>query len=426
MPRASARLLELLVEHGVPERAGRLYLAACRTGPQTAAELARRAALHRVEAYRYLRSLQAAGLLTTSGRRPMRLVAVPPAELLDRWIAHASDRSRRLQEDRDRLLTEWEQEAVTADPEDARRFLVLEGRGPIQTFLKKRIGAAEREVLLTVSGFALPPAIDGGVDRALRQAADRGVRIRLVTEVTSANLGDAKHFASFTELRHAQSQVTNRSIIIDRTGALVFVSGEEGLGATGDAQVALWSRAPELLHRARQYHSRIWAHSVPAARRIVELESPPTAILSAVHGRLGEPFDRLREITELGMRAAGVRETQIDLPEVIETMARQLGRTIAPQVEGRNLPEVAHSLEAYYRQRALGKMEVVRERPMTLKVTGCFACLPQSPEIGRVLCPKLLQTVIEARLGAGWEVSRPEPRRHAARGCQFTVTPSVA
>ena len=115
MPRASARLLELLVEHGVPERAGRLYLAACRTGPQTAAELARRAALHRVEAYRYLRSLQAAGLLTTSGRRPMRLVAVPPAELLDRWIAHASDRSRRLQEDRDRLLTEWEQEAVTAE-----------------------------------------------------------------------------------------------------------------------------------------------------------------------------------------------------------------------------------------------------------------------------------------------------------------------
>ena len=426
MGRPSTRLLELLVEHGIPERAARLYLAACRAGPQTAAELARRAALHRVEAYRCVRTLQEAGLLEATGRRPMRLAAVPPAQLMDRWIDHASARFRRLQEDRTRLLAEWEQDLAVPDPDDTRKFHILEGRGHIQTFLKKRIGAAEREVLLSVSGFSLAPAIDGGVDRALREASSRGVRVRLVTEVTSGNLADAKHFASFAELRHAHAPVTNRSIVIDRSGALVFVSGEEGLGATGDAQVALWSSSPELLHRARQYHQRVWTHSVPGTSRVVELESPSTAVLPAVHGRLNEPFDRLREITELGMRAAGVREMRLDLPEVIETMARQLGRSIAPQVEGSNAAEVARSLATYYNQHALGKMEVVRDRPITLKVSGCFACLPQSPEIGRVVCPKLLQTVIETRLGEGWEVSRPEPRRHAAKGCQFTVTPNGA
>ncbi len=426
MVRSTARLLELFAEHGIPERAARLYLAACRAGPLTAAELARQAALHRVEAYRHVRTLEEAGLLKTSGRRPMRLVATPMAELLDRWIDHANHRYRRLQADRTRLLTEWQEELAVADPGDARRFHILEGRGPIQTFLKKRIGTAEREVLLTVSGFSLGPAIDGGLDRELREASRRGVRIRLVTEVTSANLGDAKHFTSFAEIRHAHAPVTNRAIVVDRTGALVYVSGEEGLGATGEAQVALWSSAPELLNRARQYHHRVWSHSVPAASRIVELESPAQAVLPAVPGRLAEPFERLREITELGMRAAGVREMRFDLTEAIETMARQLGRSIAPEVEGRTAPDVARSLAAYYNQHALGKMEVARDKPLALRVTGCFACLPQSPEIGRILCPKLLQSVVETRLGAGWEVSRPEPRRHAAKGCLFSVSPTVA
>ena len=423
MGRAPTRLLALFDEHGIPDRAARLYLAACRSGPQTAAELARRAALHRVEAYRYLRILQEKGLLEATGRRPMRLAATPPADLIDRWIDHANHRYRRLQEERDRLLAEWAQELSQPDVDDARRFHVLEGRGTIQTFLKKRIGAAEREVLLTVSGFSLAPAIDGGVDRELREASRRGVRVRLVTELTSANLADAKHFASFAELRHAHAPVTNRAIIIDKSGALVFVSGEEGLGTTGDAQVALWSASPELLLRARQYHARVWARSVPAASRIVELETPATAVLPALHGRMAEPFDRLKEITELGMRAAGVQEMRLNLLELIETMAHQLGRAVATRVEGSNASEVARSLAAYYNQHALGKMEVVRERPLALRVTGCFACLPQSPEIGRVLCPKLLQTVVESRLGAGWEVSRPEPRRHATKGCLFAVSP---
>jgi sugar-specific transcriptional regulator TrmB len=422
--RTSSSLHELLLEHGVPERAARLYLAACRAGPQTASELARLAALNRVEAYRFIRQLQSDGLLHATGHRPMRLLAAPPAEVLERWIHTASDRLHRLEGDKQRLLNEWREHLSSPDPDADRKFLILEGRGPIQAFLKKRLGTAEREVLLSVSGFSLSSAIDGGVDRALREALDRGVRVRMVTEVTSANLGDAKHFDSFVELRHARAPVTNRAIVIDRAGALVFVSGEEGLGPTGEAQVALWSSSPELMNRARQYHQRLWSQAAGAASRIVELETPSTAVLPVVQGRLAEPFDRLREITELGMRATGVRELRFDLPELIETVAKQLGRTIATRVEGSTPAEVGASLKDYYASHALGRLEVVRDKPVTLKVTNCYACTPQSPEIGRMLCPKLLKTVLETRLGSGWEVSRPDPRRHATKGCLFTITPA--
>ncbi|HEV8049869.1 MAG TPA: hypothetical protein VGP88_04685, partial [Thermoplasmata archaeon] len=60
--------------------------------------------------------------------------------------------------------------------------------------------------------------------------------------------------------------------------------------------------------------------------------------------------------------------------------------------------------------------------PLVLRVNQCFACVNQSPEVGRVLCSELLKAALESRLGAHYDVSRPDPRRHAQRGCVFSVT----
>jgi sugar-specific transcriptional regulator TrmB len=421
---ASGRLVDQLVAHGVPERGARLYVAACRGGVQSASELARAAGLHRVEAYRFLRDLQREGLLRSVGRRPMRFAPLPPDELIDRWISGAHEHIERLTVDKARVLADLESSLAAPDEPDPRKFSILEGREQTFRFLTKKIGSAEREVLASVSGFALAPAIDGGVDRSLREAHERGVKVRLVSDITRANLAEAKHFDGFTELRHALSPVTNRAVVIDRRGALVFVSGEEGLGATGMEQVALWSTAPRFVALARGYHLRVWRHAEPSEKRFVKIESPPTAVLPVVRGREAEPFQRLREITTLGMQVTGIAELRLDLPEIIETVARQLGRQIAENLEGTTPADVGRELSQYYAKNALGQLQVVKERPLVLKVTQCFACTRQSPEIGRVMCSRLLRTVLERRVGGEWVVSEPDPRRHATRGCVFSALPA--
>jgi len=420
--RGQAALAELLVEHGVPERGARLYLAACREGPSTVSELARSSGLHRVEAYRFIRDLATTGLLQPTGGRPMRFVALPLDQLVDRWIRHTADKLERLQGDREKLLDVWRAGLQEPDPHDPRKFAVLEGRSLIRRFLEKRFDQAEKEVLLTVSGFALIPAIDGGLDRPLGAARSRGVRVRMVTEVTGANRLEARHFATVSELRHSPTPVTNRAIVIDRAGALVYVSGEEGLGQSGEDQVALWSTAPSVLALARTYHQRVWARGVPFEQRLVQLENPSTPVLAVVQGKEPVAFQRLREVTELGMRATGLKSVDFSVPEMIESVGRQMGREIAGQVEGQSPEEVAESLSRFYAQKALGRLEMARPKPLTLRVTGCFACTPEWTEIGRVLCPKILQTVLEQRLGEGWAVSSPDPRRHAAKGCLFNAT----
>jgi sugar-specific transcriptional regulator TrmB len=422
--RPSSGLYELLAEHGIPEKAARVYLAACRTGPQTASELARLSAVNRVETYRYIKQLSAERLLKATGGRPRRFAATAPDELLDRWIRRANDRLRQLEEDRVKVLADWEESRTEFEDGDPRKFAVLEGRETIRRLLVKRIGTAEKQVLISATGPALPGLIDDGVDRALRTAVARGVKVRVVTEVYPPNLGEAKVVQSFAELRHSKGPVANRSVVFDRQGALVYVSGEDGQGRTGEEQVALWSSAPMFVQLARDYYRRIWTPGVKAEARFVELENPPAAVLPVIAGKEALPFQRLKEITKLGMRASGVKELHLHLPELIETIARQLGREVAGQIDGRTPEEIAKSLAQYYEAHTMGHLTRIKDDPLTLRVTGCFACTPDSPEIGRVLCPQLLGAVLETRLGQRWEVSKPDPTKHATRGCVFTATPA--
>jgi sugar-specific transcriptional regulator TrmB len=422
--RSGTGLRELLTEHGVPEKAARLYLAACRGGPQAASELARVAAVNRVEAYRLIQSLVADGLLSAAGSRPKRFAALPPDRLLDRWISGAAESLRSLEHDRARILSDWEAGRPDLGDEDPRKFAVVDGREAIRRFVRRQVGKASREILVTATGAWLASMVDGGLDRALAEAHARGVRVHLVTEVSPTNLPEAKHVAASVSLRHSHGPVSNRAVIVDGAGAIVYVSGDEGLGRAPEEQVALWSAAPTFVSLARAYHRRLWASAERAEERFVELEEPPAALLPVVAGKESLPFQRLKEITKLGMRASGVKEFRLDLPELIGTIARQLGREIADSVEGTTVDEVTKNLSRYYAAHTMGRLVVEKERPLTLRVTGCFACTPASPEIGREMCPQLLRAVLETRLGQRWVVTKPDPTKHASRGCLFTANPA--
>ena len=423
MGRPGEALIALLGEHGVEGPGARLYLAACRRGPQSASELARLAALDRVQAYRWIKLLTDRGLLRIQERRPMRFAALPVPDLLDQWIHKTAQRLDRLKLDRERLVTEWDESLTDPALMDGGMFHVFEGRERIHHFLAKRIGLAQREILATASGFALATAIQGGIGRALEEAHRRGVRIRLVTEIGPGNLAEAKYFLEFTQMRQGPGAVHNRTVLIDRAGALVYVTGQEGLGESEEHQVALWSTAPRFVRLARDYNRRVWSRGTPADQRIVEVDSPSPAILPMYRDRPSEPLSRLTDVARLGMQATGLRVLKLDLPELIETVARQMGRQIAKEVDGGTPQEVAQSLVGFYGRHALGKMTIAKDKPLTLKVSGCFACTATSPEVGRVLCPAMIGGVLETRLGARWDVSKPDPTRHATRGCLFSVTP---
>lgn len=425
MGREGSDLVGLLVATGVPLRGARLYVAACQGGPMTASELARTTALHRVEAYRFIQQLETQGLLREVGGRPKRFVALEPDRLVDRWIHAASDHLTRLRRDREAIARSWQEPGEAIGTVDGPKFTVLEGQGATSRLLVKRIGTAEKQILITMAAGGLARLMDHGVDRALRDASKRGVRVRILTDIHRAHLAEIKHFLSFAEVRHATTLLTQRSIVVDRSGALLLIL--DGAGPSmeeKDRQVALWSTQPTVVEMSREYHHRLWTPGMRAESRLVAIESPDMTVLPVITGRERDPFRQIRDIAILGMRATGTRELRLSVPELIEGLADQLGLQIAEALEAASPLELGRAIANYYREHGPGQLDIAKEKPLTLRIRNCFACTDGSTEIGRVMCPKVLATVFESLLSGRWDVSKPDPTRHEARGCLFTVTAS--
>jgi HTH-type transcriptional regulator, sugar sensing transcriptional regulator len=420
--RSGAGLVRLLAERGVPERAARIYIAASREGPQTASELARMSGIHRVETYRHIQQLHEAGLLRSVGGRPMRFRALSAEELLERWIRTTSEDLRRLEAGRDQLIRDFQEQIATPEVTDGRKFVVMERRKALYSFLRKQIGLARKEILLSLSPSALARFIDGGIDRELRTAMQRGVRVRVITEINRGNLPDAKHFATFAEIRNTRTMPAARGVLFDKAGAVVYVAGDLRPGGDEDRLVTVWTTDQEFLNLVRIQFHELWNHCAPSEQRIVELEEPRAASLPVRLGHEAESFNRLREITQLGMQVGGLRELPFDLPEFIDTVARQVGREIASELDGEIPLEVARSLQSYYRDHGL-RFEILQPDPLLLRADGCIACDGASPEVGRLLCPAILRTIFEARTGGRWEVARPETHKRGQGGHIFALSP---
>ena len=422
MARSGAGLVRLLAERGVPERAARIYIAASREGPQTASELARMSGIHRVETYRHIQQLHEAGLLRQVGGRPMRFAALSAEELIERWIRTTSEDLRRLEAGRDHLLREFQEQIATPEATDGRKFVIMERRQVLYSFLRKQIGLARKEILLSLSPAALARFIDGGIDRELRTARQRGVKIRVITEMNRGNLPDAKHFATFSEIRSTRTMPAARGVLFDRTGAVVYVAGDLRPGGDEDKLVTVWTTDAEFLNLVRVQFQGLWNHCVPSEHRIVELEERGAASLPVRLGREVESFNRLREITQLGMQVGGLQELPFDVPEFIDTVARQVGREIASELDGERPLEVARSLQEYYRNHNV-RFDILQPDPLLIRADGCIACDGASPEVGRLLCPAILRTIFEARTGGQWEVARPPTRQRSSHGHVFALRP---
>ena len=105
-----------------------------------------------------------------------------------------------------------------------------------------------------------------GIDLAERQAKDRNVKFRLITEVTKENLeylNSLKHH----EIRHINSIRTNFAIM-DETSYMVQIFHKED----EPPSQAFFSNSKSLLISQHELFNRLWDIATPLANRLKEIE----------------------------------------------------------------------------------------------------------------------------------------------------------
>ncbi|AZQ38331.1 helix-turn-helix transcriptional regulator [Streptomyces cyaneochromogenes] len=242
---------------GLDETHESAYRALVSVGAADVPDLARRLTLGEYDTERALRRLERHGLAAQSSARPGRWVAAPPGVALGALLTQQRHELERAELAAAMLAEEYR--AAAAEPAVHDLVEVVIGAAAVsQRFLQLQLGASE-EVCTLVTGS--PVAVTGTENDAEEQAADRGVRYRVVLE---RSVLDQPH--GITELsaalgREEQVRVVDRVptklVIADRTLALVPLTSHTAEPA------ALVVHASGLLELLSGLFESVWREALP-------------------------------------------------------------------------------------------------------------------------------------------------------------------
>jgi hypothetical protein len=253
MPAFPEELGKVLEEAGVPPGAARLFLLAWHEGPLTARQIARRAGIHRVQAYRQLKTLAARGLVSAGGH-PLRFETRSLPAVLRRWMDELDRQARDLERERQRWRSRGGREGSplpTRGPAEA----WIEGRSEIRRFFFRLVRGARSTLDVGFPPLAALAVELRGERTGLVRAMARGVTIRLLVTDMEGPSRLAGGLAGIPGL--ALRRVGTRS----RGNPFVLADGEWLLLAVlqppwiphEHRQASLWTRSRALV---RDYQAR--------------------------------------------------------------------------------------------------------------------------------------------------------------------------
>ena len=242
-----------------------VFLNLARLGAATAREVARASGVNRVQTYRALDGLEGRGLVEVTLDRPRRYAAREIEEVLDMITEERRNELEGLEGLRQALVKAWPKTAGPKGRPDV-RLQVIKGRAQVYRAIRRLVGAAKSEVLAFTTTKGLQRSYREGINELLVTAIRRGVKARLLVDVTEANAALIARVAEHVPLRHMDHQ-RGRFILVDHESILAFLVQDEGT-IRGDAETALWTNSLDFVEVYRSLFETAWLSAMPADRRL--------------------------------------------------------------------------------------------------------------------------------------------------------------
>ncbi|MEU9880437.1 helix-turn-helix domain-containing protein [Streptomyces phaeochromogenes] len=242
---------------GLDETHESAYRALVSVGAADVPDLARRLTLGEHDTERALRRLERHGLAAQSSARPGRWVAAPPGVAIGALLTQRRHELDQAELTAALLAEEYRARAVEPAAHDL--VEVVTGAAAVaQRFLQLQLGASE-EVCALVTGN--PVVVSGTDNDAEEQAADRGVRYRVVVERSVLHLPNGIAELSAALGRDEQVRVVDtvptKLVIADRALAMVPLTSRTLEPA------ALVVHASGLLESLSGLFEAVWRDALP-------------------------------------------------------------------------------------------------------------------------------------------------------------------
>lgn len=259
-----------LRDFGLNTYESKLWTALLSRGTSTAGELSDIATVPRSRTYDVLESLEKKGFIIRKLGKPIKYIAVPPEAVVDR----VKNRIKAETEQQINLMDELKggdvlnelnllhsQGVELVDPTDL--IGSITGRDNIYNHLESRIAKADAtiSILTTSDGFARKAHF---LVPVLKKLKNKGVRIRIATEVRRDMKEIITEMSKYAEIRH--TDIKGRFVIINQAEVILMLLDDKIVHPSYD--IAVWMNAKFFANAFEMTFDAKWHEMKPAEQLI--------------------------------------------------------------------------------------------------------------------------------------------------------------
>ncbi len=253
--------LNKLKDFGLNSYEAKLWTALLSRGVATAGELSDIANVPRSRSYDVLESLERKGFVVMKLGKPIKYIAVPPAEVLERVkknISEEADKQAQLIESlkSSEVLNDLnalhKQGVDLVEPADLTG--AVKGRTNLYNHLATMIKSAEKSIALMTTDQGLVRKLES-LKGVLAKAKERGVRIRITAPITKEAQVAAKALLSYAQVRHVD-QAKARFCIVDGKSATFMVLDDASIHPNYD--FGIWVNTPFFAKAFENVFNTLW------------------------------------------------------------------------------------------------------------------------------------------------------------------------
>ncbi len=268
----STKLADALKTIGLNKYERNLWLALLSRGSSTAGELADISKVPRSRCYDVLESLAFKGFIIVQPSKPLRYVAIPPREALEKVKKRIQDDVVEMTRKIDRLVRSdvikglekvYKEGFEKLNPEEFTG--ALRGKRSINHHLDNMLKKAKRHVKLITTEDGLIELAQN--DATLRKLSKVGVKIHIAAPVTKKSIEAAKSMAKYAEIRnikdakHAAKMFANM-YLVDGQEFLLGLTDERKTHPT--QHISFWTQSKHVGSNAIEpLFNLVWNNSKP-------------------------------------------------------------------------------------------------------------------------------------------------------------------
>lgn len=238
----------------------KIWAALLSRGVSTAGELSDIANVPRSRSYDVLESLEKKGFVVMKLGKPIKYIAVPPTEVIERvkknMRVDAEEKVKRLEDLKEtdvlqELNTLHTQGVELVEPTDLSGS--LRGRHNLYNHLELTIRNAEESVTIMTTEQGLIRKVEG-LKPILEQVKKRGVVVRIAAPITKESMDAVKDISEVAEVRHTDTNA--RFTVVDGKELIFMVIDDKEVHPTYD--IGIWVNTPFFANALEELFELAW------------------------------------------------------------------------------------------------------------------------------------------------------------------------